>query len=149
MLDPSHPLARLMQRDRRYKLDAYAFVQDALLFAHERLGLGHEEVSVHEEPAEPDPEKQPSTDRHLTGQELCEAIRILALKEFGYMAKSVFNSWGVHGTRDFGNVVFNLIEIGNWKKTEQDRIEDFDDVFDFDVALKQNFSIGPSESKHG
>ena len=50
-------------------------------------------------------------ERHLTGQELCEAIRQYAVEEFGYLAKSVLNSWGVYKTRDFGNIVFNLIEI--------------------------------------
>jgi uncharacterized repeat protein (TIGR04138 family) len=148
MLDPTHPIALLLKRDRRYKLDAYAFVQESLGYAHTALGMGHEQAAAVES-AEPerDPEHEP--ERHLTGQELCEAIRRYALEEYGYMAKSVLASWGVHKTRDFGNIVFNLIEVEHMKKTEQDRIEDFDDVYDFDVAFRQDFKIGPTEPKHG
>jgi hypothetical protein len=56
-----------------------------------------------------------------------------ALEQYGFMAKCVLNSWGVHRTSDFGNIVFNLIDIKQMKKTKHDRREDFDDVFDFDV----------------
>ena len=81
------------------------------------------------------------TARHVTGQELCGAIRSLALEQYGYMAKCVLNSWGVYRTGDFGNIVFNLIEIGQMKKTDRDKLEDFENVFDFDRELVQNFSI--------
>ena len=57
------------------------------------------------------------------------------------MAKCVLNSWGVHRTGDFGNIVFNLIDIKQMKKTKHDRREDFDDVFDFDLGLVQEFRI--------
>jgi len=146
MLDPTHPIAMLLKRDRRYKLDAYAFVQESLGYAHNALGMGREQAAAEESP-ELDPERE--LERHLTGQELCEAIRRYALEEYGYMAKSVLASWGVHSTRDFGNIVFNMIEIEHMKKTEQDRIEDFDNVFDFDVAFRRDFKIVPTESKHG
>ena len=65
----------------------------------------------------------------------------IALEQFGYMAKCVLNSWGVHNTGDFGNIVFNLIEIKQMKKTRHDRREDFDNVFDFDEGLLQGFKI--------
>tara|TARA_B100000674_G_C37447854_1_gene736890 strand:+ start:82 stop:636 length:555 start_codon:yes stop_codon:yes gene_type:complete len=81
------------------------------------------------------------TERHVTGQELCGAIRSLAVDQYGYMAKCVLNSWGVYRTGDFGNIVFNLIEIGQMKKTDRDKLEDFENVFDFDRELVQNFSI--------
>ena len=29
-VDPAHPLAQLLQRDQRYKLDAYLFVLESL-----------------------------------------------------------------------------------------------------------------------
>ena len=85
--------------------------------------------------------------RHLTGRELCESIRRLALEQFGYMAKTVLNSWGVHKTGDFGEIVFNLIEIGEMSKTKHDRREDFDDVFDFETGLVQEFRIEPPAAK--
>src|SRR5687767_2012474 len=156
MPESSHPVERLLREDRRFKLDAYAFVFEALTYAHEVLGLGAEKPS---EPSDDPPEKpekklgkgkggekgsargaaQP--ERHLTGQQLCEAIRLYALEQYGYMAKCVLNSWGVHTTGDFGNIVFNLIEIKQMKKTKQDRREDFDDDFDFDEGLMQDFKI--------
>jgi uncharacterized repeat protein (TIGR04138 family) len=151
MLDPSHPLARLLKQDPRYKIDAYVFVQEALSYAHDALGMGTERPS--DEPEEPLHRSQRSTERaperHLTGQELCEAIRHYALEEYGYLAKSVLNSWGVRTTGDFGNIVFNLIELKQMKKAKQDRREDFDDVFDFDVAFCQDFRITTAEKRNG
>jgi uncharacterized repeat protein (TIGR04138 family) len=137
--------AELLIADKRYKREAYAFVFDALRFAHEKLGFGAETPSEEIET----PAKDASTEgrHHLTGRELCEAIRRLALDQFGYMAKTVLNSWGVHKTGDFGSIVFNLIDIGEMSKTKQDRPEDFDDVFDFETELRQEFRIEPPAGK--
>ena len=125
-------LVRLLKEDTRYKLDAYHFVREALTFAQEELGMGA--------PPEFDSE-QGVYEPHLTGQQLCEAIRIYALQQFGYMAKVVLNSWGVYSTNDFGEIVYNLIRIGQMKKSKHDRREDFDDVYDFDTAFRQEFQI--------
>jgi len=146
MLDPTHPIAKLLQEDRRYKIDAYAFVFEALNYAHSQLGMGSErqpEAEAEEEPEEGSPRE---AERHLTGQQLCEAIRQYALEQYGYMAQCVLNSWGVHSTSDFGEIVFNLIGIGQMRKTTDDQREDFDNVFDFDTGLKQSFKISLPES---
>lgn len=157
MIDPSHPLAKLLLEDKRYKLDAYIFVFEALNYAHSVMGLGKSEPS--EGPAakkrakraaearEQGEEEADEDERHLTGQELCEAIRRYALEQYGFMAKCVLNDWGVHKTGDFGEIVFNLIEIEQMRKTKDDRREDFDDVFDFETGLTQSFKIEPPESK--
>ena len=139
MLDPSHPIAKLLKEDRRYKIDAYAFVFEALNYAHSQLGMGTDHPPEGEE--EPDVDAPREAERHLTGQQLCEAIRQYALEQYGYMAKCVLNSWGVKSTGDFGEIVFNLIGIGQMRKTSEDRREDFEDVFDFDADLKQSFKI--------
>ena len=144
MLDPSHPIAKLLKQDRRYKIDAYAFVFEALNFAHTRLGMGADQPAEAEEeqPGElPEEGGTKEVERHLTGQQLCEAIRQYALEQYGYMAKSVLNSWGVKTTGDFGEIVFNLIGIGQMRKTTEDRREDFNDVFDFETGLRTNFKI--------
>ncbi len=144
MLDPTHPIAKLLEKDRRYKIDAYAFVFEALNYAHTKLGLGTEHTSeVEEGESEEETHEQ---ERHLTGQQLCEAIRQYALDQYGFMAKCVLNSWGVNSTGDFGEIVFNLISIGQMRKTTSDRREDFDDVFDFETGLRQSFKIGPADS---
>jgi uncharacterized repeat protein (TIGR04138 family) len=62
------------------------------------------------------------------------------------MAQDVLNSWGVHATSDFGEIVFNLIRIGQMRKTKDDAREDFDNVFDFEVGLRQSFKITPPEN---
>ncbi len=139
MLDPSHPIAKLLKEDRRYKIDAYAFVFEALNYAHTQLGMGTEHAAESEE--EPEEGSQRESERHLTGQQLCEAIRQYALEQYGYMAKCVLNSWGVQRTGDFGEIVFNLIGIGQMRKTPDDRREDFDDIFDFETGMQQSFKI--------
>ena len=150
MLDPSHPIAKLLKEDRRYKIDAYAFVFEALNYAHTQLGMGierpaesEEEEELEDEPEEGSPKE---AERHLTGQQLCEAIRQYALEQYGFMAQCVLNTWGVKSTGDFGEIVFNLIGIGQMRKTTDDHREDFDNVFDFDTGFRQSFKITLPES---
>lgn len=69
--------------------------------------------------------------RHVTGKELLAGISELAKKEFGPFVLTVFNEWGIRTTRDFGNIVFQFVEIGEIKRTDEDSIEDFDNVYDF------------------
>lgn len=128
MMSPGHPLAKLLRRDKRFSLEAYVFVFEALNYAQEVLRMGSSETPESEE-------------RHLTGQELCEAIRQFSIEQFGLLAKTVLNHWGVYDTGDFGQIVFNLIDIGQMRKTENDRREDFDCVFDFDEGLRRDFKI--------
>lgn len=144
MIDPAHPIAKLLKEDRRYKIDAYAFVFEALNYAHNVLGMGTERSG---EPEEDDPDEGTrEAERHLSGQQLCEAIRQYALEQYGYMAQDVLGSWGVTSTSDFGEIVFNLIRIGQMRKTKDDAREDFDNVFDFETGLRQSFKITPPEN---
>lgn len=130
MLDQDHPLAELLRRDRRYHRDAYFFVFEALRFAQEQLGIGG---------MAPVDDPEDDVERHVTGQQLCEAIRLYAIQQYGMLAKNVLHEWGVRATGDFGEIVFNLIEIGQMKKTDNDRREDFENVFDFDDGLRDAF----------
>ena len=149
----------LLAADKRYKRDAYAFVFEALRYAHDTLGMGTETPAealehppVEQGSSEPGSSGQGPTgqsssgQRHLTGGELCDAIRRYALEQFGYMAATVLGSWGIHKTGDFGDIVFNLIDIGEMSKTKHDRREDFDDVFDFDTAFRRDYVIEPSRN---
>jgi uncharacterized repeat protein (TIGR04138 family) len=145
MQDPADSFVVLLQEDQRYKAEAYVFIFEALTFAQNTLGMGAEkpsEITPHSDPAI-DPVETP--ERHVTGQELCEAIRIYALHQYGLMAKIVLNNWGLHNTADFGEVVFNLIRIGKMKKTPSDTIVDFNDLYDFDTAFREDFRITPPE----
>jgi uncharacterized repeat protein (TIGR04138 family) len=143
-----HPLAEVLERDSRYKREAYDFVREALGYAQDYLQMGREQAGEWEEDEERTVEErlehqepEDRIERHLTGQELCEAIRQYALEEYGLMAKSVLNSWGIYATGDFGEIVYNLIDVGLMKKSEHDRREDFDNVYDFDEALCRQFQI--------
>jgi uncharacterized repeat protein (TIGR04138 family) len=127
-----HPILELLRRDPRYRPDAYRFVFEALRYGQEELGLGQPDGAGDETDVD-------ESVRHVTGQQLCEAIRRYALQQYGPLAKHVLDHWGVHTTGDFGDIVFNLIDIGQMKKTESDRREDFDDVFDFDEGLREAF----------
>lgn len=132
MAQAHRSLAKLLREDPRYKLEAYHFIREALNYAQEELGM----VA----PPEYDSE-QGVYEPHLTGQELCEAVRVYALEQFGFLAKIVLNSWGVNSTSDIGEIVYNLIRIGQMKKSKKDRREDFDDIYDFEEALQERFEI--------
>jgi len=125
-----------LRRDRRYHRDAYFFVFEALRFAQERLGIGGMAA----------PGQDPDEERHVTGQQLCQSIRQYAVQQYGMLARNVLSEWGVHSTGDFGEIVFNLIDIGQMKKTDSDRREDFENVFDFDEGLRDAFLPITSDS---
>jgi uncharacterized repeat protein (TIGR04138 family) len=72
---------------------------------------------------------------------LCQAIREYAVDQYGYLAKTVLNSWGIHNTGDFGEIVYNLIRIKEMRKSKSDRREDFDDQYDFDTAFMPRFEL--------
>jgi uncharacterized repeat protein (TIGR04138 family) len=140
MSDSPHPFLQLLRDDPRYKIEAYQFVRDALSYAQEVLALGTARPTDLTKDEEEDSDC-PRVEAHLTGQQLCEAIRAYAQEQFGLMAKTVLNNWGIHATGDFGEIVYNLIEIGLMKKSKEDRREDFDDVYDFETAFREQFQI--------
>ncbi|GIW90537.1 MAG: hypothetical protein KatS3mg109_0969 [Pirellulaceae bacterium] len=125
-------LAALLHENRRFPLDAYLFVAESLRYAQEVLGMGR--VSPFQ-PGMGEPE------RHVTGQELCEAVRLYAMEQFGLLARLVLAHWGIRSTSDIGDVVYDLIAIGEMKKSDTDRREDFDDVFDFEEAFDRQYEI--------
>ena len=77
--------------------------------------------------------------RHVSGQELMEGLQAFAKEQFGPMAKHVLNSWQIMRTEDFGEIVFELVDQGILRKTEDDRLEDFADRFDFDEVFERNY----------
>ncbi len=133
MTEITEAVARLVREDPRYKTEAYYFVFESLGYAQRVLEMGAGKPSRGRPPEE--------AERHLSGQQLCEAIRLYALDQYGYMAKCVLNSWGVRNTGDFGEIVFNLIRIEQMRKTPQDKREDFDDNFSFDEAFVESYRI--------
>jgi len=136
-----HVLAmiELLAKDQRYHLEAYQFVREGLAYAQRVMKMpAYTGENENEEGKEEDKEEGKS-DRHLTGQQLCQAIREYALEQYGALAKTVLNSWGVHTTSDFGEIVYNLIRIREMRKSKSDRREDFDDQYDFEQAFHPRF----------
>lgn len=151
-VDPSHPLYQLLDRDRRYTLDAYLFVLESLSFAQETLGMGAEPAAEELEPlAEVESGSKPrarsgrgrkrQAERHVSGQQLCEAARLYGLQQYGYLAPTVLATWGIRATDDFGAIVFNMIDIGQMRKTKADRREDFRGVYEFAEAFTRDLAF--------
>ena len=119
MSAPAAPSPPPWISDKRYRVEAYAFVQECLSARLDRL------------------ERR----RHISGQELLEEIRVQALERFGLLAPMVFQHWGVKTTRDFGLIVFNMVDANLLARQEGDSLQDFEGVFDFSDAFRETFKI--------
>ena len=117
----------IIQKDSRYHREAYIFVRDA---------LGHTVEMVAKKPNEKPP--------HVSGQQLLKGIRTYALEQFGPMAQTVFNEWGIQACEDFGEIVFNMVESNLLAKTTEDSREDFRSGYDFFEAFRRPF-LPPKE----
>lgn len=107
----------LRQTYPRFSEAAYIFVLSSLNHVLQRL---------------PEP-------RHISGRELVEGVRDLALERYGPMARSVLEHWGIHDTAAVGEIVFALVEHGVLIKQDEDTRADFVDVFDFDDAFAPQY----------
>lgn len=116
-----------------YHNNAYHFLFAALHRTQKKLGRGVSNSGLDES-------------AHISGPELLEGIREFALDQFGLMAKTVFATWGIHTTEDFGKMVFEMVERGEMRKTERDQLSDFCEVYDFAVALEENYKIDVSQA---
>jgi uncharacterized repeat protein (TIGR04138 family) len=96
-------------RDTRYRIGGYEFILNGMEFYLTSIG-----------------EK-----RHVSGQELTRGLLLFAQKQFGPLARTVLRYWGITGTEDLGNIVYNMIEIGIMSKQTEDTIEHFHDIIDF------------------
>jgi len=118
----SPKILEIVESEPRFAYEAYAFVLEAL----ERVVQG-----------------LPAA-RHVTGRELCEGLRELAVGRFGPLAKDVLLFWGVRSTEDVGAIVFNLVGAGLLLTTDEDSPADFVNVFDFGTAFE-----GPDDASSG
>ena len=133
----------LLQSDRRYKFEAYNFVRESLNRAQQKTLV----ASVDDDTDEILLESSVPPSNHITGQQLCEACRLYAMDQYGFMAPKVLASWGIHSTGDFGEIVYNLIRIDQMRKSDSDRRADFDDAYSFDTAFEPVFKLPKSESE--
>lgn len=113
--DSIREIEDLAERDGRYRKEAYFFVYDALQYTVEKMGRTD----------------QAREKRHISGRDLLSGISEFAIDQYGPLTREVFTHWGVQQTRDFGEIVFNLVGANLMSKTENDCIDDFVDVYDF------------------
>ncbi|MCK4602118.1 MAG: hypothetical protein KAU28_06610 [Phycisphaerae bacterium] len=121
--EPKESMEEVIRKDGRYPPAAYAFL-------NEGLGMAVKETYGNE-PA-------PSGQRHVTGRQMCMALRKRAIEKWGMLARTVLKRWNIRATIDFGNMVYLLINQGFMRKTEEDSIEDFRDVYSF----SETFDVG-------
>lgn len=115
-------LDTILSTDSRYDREAYVFLREALDFTNKQRG-----------------KRRDQTPDHVTGQELLDGIRQYALKEFGPMVVTVLAYWGVRRCEDFGEMVYNLIKVGIFGKTDTDSINDFKGAYTFAEAFDAPF----------
>jgi uncharacterized repeat protein (TIGR04138 family) len=113
---------KLLQKDSRFDAEAYNFVYEALDYTLKHLV-----------------KNQRRPNQHVTGPELLEGIRQYGIEQFGCLAQTVLESWGVYETQDFGEIVFNLVEHDLMGKQDSDHREDFKSVYDFSEV----FDVSP------
>ncbi|MEW6355075.1 MAG: Minf_1886 family protein [Planctomycetota bacterium] len=121
----AYSLAKIARSDGRYDPQAFQFLFEALSYTQ---GL-----------FEKNRDSETEEGRHVTGQELCEGVRRFAIEQFGYMAKAVFEEWGVFRTDDFGEMVYLLIQHQLMARRDSDSIDDFHNVYDFASAFDDVF----------
>jgi uncharacterized repeat protein (TIGR04138 family) len=110
-------LDRLRERNPRFHGKAYLFLLSSLHYVMAEL----------ERP------------RHISGAELAEGARSLALERFGPLARTVLEHWGIHSTDDLGEIVFALVEAGILVAEPHDRPQDFRGLFDFEEAFERGY----------
>lgn len=115
-----------------YPVDAFAFLQEGLSVAVQRMhGARARDESV---------------SRHVSGKQLCHALRDLALQKWGRLAGTVLARWGITCTMDFGRMVFAMVDASLMQKTDEDNLEDFRSVFDFEYAFERAYRIPTAAS---
>ena len=107
----------ILKKDDRYDSRAYDFVLEVIHFA--------------------------STDAkgHVTGQELLNYFRDMALDAYGPLTYTVLNDWGVRCCEDVGAIVFNLYDAKRIGKTDSDSPEDFVGGFNFKHEFLDPFAV--------
>lgn len=131
--DFSEVVNLIVRKDPRYDKNAYLFIREALEFTVKR---GKER-----------PKANARAGFHVSGRDLCEGARDFALNQYGPMASTLLRHWGIQRTEDFGEIVFNLVELEVFGTREEDSKADFAGVYDFHEAFELPFL--PSNGGHG
>jgi uncharacterized repeat protein (TIGR04138 family) len=167
--DPGKTFQDLVKHVGRYPAEAFFFVREGLGYAAEEVHGPETEahrvlhrflnendldwddlLSKYQSGALPEPIVEAieaaggcdKLNRHVSGRELCWALRDYALKRWGIMARVVLESWNIRQTDDFGRIVFGFIDFDLMRRQDGDTLDDFNDVYSFTEALDEPFRRG-------
>ncbi len=110
---------KIIAHDVRYRAGAYEFVNGAVSFTIRKLRR----------------ESKSREERHVSGEELIHGVAEFAVQEFGPLAWSVLEDWGLVSGAAVGDVVFNMIRNGLLTASENDSREDFNRIPDLKKLL--------------
>ncbi|MDO8303224.1 MAG: hypothetical protein Q7T18_08280 [Sedimentisphaerales bacterium] len=119
-------IEEIVKADKRYAVQAVSFVYEGLGYTAKKL------LDATVEKTEP---------RHVSGQDLARGLRDLALERYGRLAMTVLNHWGIKTTRDFGEIVYLMIEHKWMSAQPTDTVDDFNNVYDFKTAFEDQFQF--------
>ncbi len=122
---PQKTLEQVAEEVGIYALDAYHFVQEGLVYTGDKLHGPRNLRGPH----------------HVSGQQLAEGLREIAIRQWGMLARTVLERWGIVSTLDFGRIVYAMIAAGMMSKTDEDSLDDFRNVYDFRNAFEKTFRI--------
>lgn len=137
-------IGRVIARDSRYSLEAYAFVLESLHLARNRK-LRTIRRNARRRGTETTARGAVTASGHVSGRQVCHAARRLALRQYGMLAIPVLERWGLRSTSDIGEIIYNLIAAGDLDKTPEDSREDFNDVYDFETVFRASPTIPETE----
>ena len=126
-------VALAVSNEERYRHEGYHFLRESLEATLKKRSKS----------------KQQNITSHVSAGELLEGFRRQALKEFGPMAPTVLDYWGISSCADIGRMVFHLVEAGAFGRTENDSITDFEKGFDFHEAFVVPFLPPPPAIPEG
>ncbi len=128
-LDDALDVSAFAIESSEFPIDAFAFVQEGLRHTVDRLERSDEMLDT--------------PNRHVSGRELCIGLRDFALGQYGLLARTVLEQWGIERTDDFGEIVFAMVDAGLMRASEDDTSDDFSAVYRFDEAFDgDSVSVG-------
>ena len=113
----------IQSRDGRFAAEAFGFLMDSMEYTLRTIGQH----------------------RHVSAAELLQGLCDFARARYGVMSCTLLESWGVTTTGHIGDLVFHLVEASVLARREEDRREDFDDVFDLREVLEKGYFDGSED----
>jgi uncharacterized repeat protein (TIGR04138 family) len=150
-IDFEGELSKILEKDSRYHREAYVFLRHGLDFCHKTILKGGAKRGGGAQLMGPEIFRKEAqgivSENHVSVAQLLDGLRLYALQEYGPMAMTVLESWGVTKCEDFGDLVFNMVEFRLLSITENDTREDFRKGYDFHEAFRAPFKPGKGISK--